>query len=133
VDPNMGILGTTISGLTTINVEYADPTSSANLSPLTTSYFVTGSTSPVEYRYKTDIEYFQVITGMTFSDFSGKTNPSAFDDFYHRYLVYEMEIRRTKMMSLLLTGTPNIDTLNYSGICDPSMLNYPFVRVCRND
>ena len=63
-----GITGKTVQGQT-ITINYADPTS-----PLTNksvNYTLSGATtaSTVSYKFATDIEYFQVITGTTYDDF----------------------------------------------------------------
>jgi hypothetical protein len=63
-----GITGTTNIG-GSIVVNYANPSNSTNLQTVT--YSLSGSTTGTtkEYRFPTDIEYFQVITGLTYNDF----------------------------------------------------------------
>ena len=63
-----GITGTTtIGGSVTVN--FANPANSTGLQTIT--YSLSGSTTGTtkEYRFPTDIEYFQVITGLTYNDF----------------------------------------------------------------
>jgi hypothetical protein len=63
-----GITGTTnIGGSVTVN--FANPSNSISGSSVT--YSLSGSTSGTtkEYRFPTDIEYFQVITGLTYNEF----------------------------------------------------------------
>ena len=63
-----GITGTTKIGGSVV-VNYANPSNSTGLQTVT--YSLSGSTSatPKDYRFPTDIEYFQVITGLTYNDF----------------------------------------------------------------
>ena len=68
-----GITGTTIQGKT-ITINYADPSSQL---PQSVNYVLSGATtaSTETYKFATDIEYFQVITGTTYDDFiNGSSN-----------------------------------------------------------
>ena len=68
-----GITGTTIQGKT-ITINYADPSSQL---PQSVNYVLSGATTAATetYKFATDIEYFQVITGTTYDDFiNGSSN-----------------------------------------------------------
>ena len=69
-----GITGKTIQGKT-ITVNYADPTSQVNK---TVQYTLSGATtaSTESYKFATDVEYFQVITGTTYDDFIANSSDS---------------------------------------------------------
>jgi hypothetical protein len=75
---NYAITGVTVTGLTTVTVPYANPNgTSGNVTGPTYNVFLTGNTKyNYIYRFPTDVEYFQVITGMTYSTFTGMCNPS---------------------------------------------------------
>ena len=76
---NNAVTGQTITGLTTASLVYADPLNPSNpkpvifniVSPQVSQIPVIGNTSvEASYlEYATDIEYFQLITGITYSDF----------------------------------------------------------------
>lgn len=85
------ITGTTTTGATTITVQYADPVNILSLGALSETFIITQppisnipSSNPddevANLQYTTDIEYYQMITGMSVSDFismSG-TDPNTF-------------------------------------------------------
>jgi hypothetical protein len=58
------ITGSCFTSLTSVPITYANP---SNGNPITVNVNISGSTDKKEYKYKTGIEYFQVITGMTMS------------------------------------------------------------------
>ena len=65
---NNNLTGTSLS-FTTINVPFADPSNVSN-NITTTTYQLTNSGGTENYlKYVTDIEYFQIITGFTYSKF----------------------------------------------------------------
>ena len=70
-----GISGTPLNpGVSTYNVEYCDPNNQLN--NLSVSYLLsTGSTLP-NYKFPSDVEYFQVLTGLTVSQASALWNTS---------------------------------------------------------
>jgi len=91
---NNAITGTTFTGDTTIQVNYADPNGNGNIpSP---SYNVrlfdpngpySAKTTNNLHKFPVDIEYFQVITGMTYGSFNsqcGTTLPNSLNKKYFR-------------------------------------------------
>jgi hypothetical protein len=70
-----GISGTPLnSGVSTYNVQYCDPNNQLN--DLTVSYVLSTGSTLSNYQYPADIEYFQVITGLTISQASTMWNTS---------------------------------------------------------
>jgi hypothetical protein len=57
--------------LTQTTITYVSPTT---LNPVNVNVFISGDTAEKEYKYKTGIEYFQVVTGMTAYDADILTN-----------------------------------------------------------
>lgn len=102
------ITGTTInSGSTTnpatITINYANPDGSGNMATPVTYQIVTFSGDPKYARFPIDIEYFQVITGMTYSQYSGMCNTSSIsvngdwnnnNSFNNRFLSNDMRFYR---------------------------------------
>jgi hypothetical protein len=87
---NNALTGTT-SASTVIQVAYADPTNN-NTNAAPTSYLLTGNTGNETYlKFVTDIEYFQVITGFTYSQFILNSNysPSTNNYFPKKYLNHD--------------------------------------------
>jgi hypothetical protein len=73
------ITGTTINTGTTTNpatikINYANPNGSGNMPTEVEYQIVTFSGEPKYARFPMDIEYYQVITGMTYSEYSGMCN-----------------------------------------------------------
>lgn len=77
---NNAITGTTTTGTTTVTVQYANPTNILSTTPIVETFIITqppisnipSSISGDEVgflQYTTDIEYYQMITGMTVSQF----------------------------------------------------------------
>ena len=74
---NNAITGVTFTGTKTIQVPYANFNGSGNNPGPIYNITLTGNTKyNYTYRFPTDIEYFQVITGMTYSQFTGMCNPN---------------------------------------------------------
>ena len=102
------ITGTTInSGSTTnpgtITINYANPDGSGNMATPVTYQIVTFSGDPRYARFPMDVEYFQVITGMTYSEYSGMCNSSSIsvtgdwdnnNSFNNRFLSNDMRFYR---------------------------------------
>ena len=102
------ITGTTInSGSTTnpgtITINYANPDGSGNMATPVTYQIVTFSGDPRYARFPMDVEYFQVITGMTYSQYSGMCNSSSIsvtgdwdnnNSFNNRFLSNDMRFYR---------------------------------------
>ena len=83
---NNAITGLTTTGLTNINVTYAN-TNGLGTSSQSYQVNITATTANNYHKFPTDIEYFQVITGMTYSQFSGQcSNLSSPDSLNNRYL-----------------------------------------------
>jgi len=85
---NNAITGVTSTGQTNITVFYANPDGSSG-SNLQTTYSVniTATTENNYHKFPTDVEYFQVITGMTYSQFSGQcSNQIGRDTLNSRYI-----------------------------------------------
>ena len=59
------VTGTSFTSLTSTNITYIDP---VTLAPQNVNVFISGNTSEKEYKFKTGVEYFQVVTGMTVYD-----------------------------------------------------------------
>lgn len=137
------IIGSASTGSNIINVSYANPLDSPtdiNPIPLTTSYNVVFSSDTVSYKYPTDIEYFQVITAMTYNQFMSKANPNGVNDLASRYLNYVINIKRSRKLFTgygpLTDGPPYDFSLfllpNDDFFCNP-LQDYPNLSLCRND
>ena len=103
---NNSITGTTSTGLTNINIFYAKTDGTGNVStPVNYDVNITATTTNNYHKFPTDFEYFQVITGMTYSDFSGKcvNNQIGYDSLNERYL------RNTSLMAQDYIPSPNQD------------------------
>jgi hypothetical protein len=84
---NNAITGFTKTGNANIIINYANPDGTGNVStPVVYSVNITG-TSNNFHKFPTDVEYFQVITAMTYNQFSGQCNPSSSpDSLNNRYI-----------------------------------------------
>jgi hypothetical protein len=72
------ITGTPININTTIQIPYANPNGTGTISPPNSLYTITQDTGDTLYhKFAMDVEYFQVITGMTYSDFATLCNPGS--------------------------------------------------------
>ena len=69
LDPNIsgGTTGTCYNGNKTVTIEYMNPSSPNSNS--SSAFIITGGTGSVEYTHPADIEYYQVITGQTLSEY----------------------------------------------------------------
>jgi hypothetical protein len=102
------ITGTTInSGTTsnpgTITINYANPDGSGNMATPVTYQIVTFSGDPLYARFPMDVEYFQVITGMTYLEYTGMCNSNTATEpndwnsnnsFNNRFLSNDMRFYR---------------------------------------
>ena len=69
---NKAITGTTFTGTTTVQVNYANPNGTGGNIPSPSYNIVLTATSTTNlHKFPIDIEYFQVITAMTYNQFSG--------------------------------------------------------------
>ena len=83
---NNAITGVTSTGQTNISVTYANYNGNGSTSVLY-SVNITADTTNNVHKFPTDIEYFQVITGMTYSDFSSQCSTQInHDSLNNRYL-----------------------------------------------
>jgi len=76
------ITGTSINDATgsTITIQYSNFNAANGLPAQTMVYQITGNTNDATYaKFPMDVEYFQVITAMTYNTFSGSCNPAASD------------------------------------------------------
>lgn len=92
VSINTGLANNTPSK---ISIDYANPDGSGNL---TTIYDIVQEEGDMYQKFATDIEYFMVITAMTYNEFSGMCNPSAKETTLNkRFLgnISKMEVLRT--------------------------------------
>jgi hypothetical protein len=86
---NNAITGVTSTGSTSITVSYANPNGSGNITKVYPSVDITATTTNNFHKFPTDIEYFQVITAMTYNQFSGmcdSSNSLGDDSLNNRYL-----------------------------------------------
>ena len=103
---NQAITGFTSTGMTQFTLSYADPNpfASPTAPPPQVNYNVmlTGSTEfsgttggyNDYYKFPIDLEYFQVITGMTVSEFTGHCGTMISNSFNKRFLSNDMFIQR---------------------------------------
>jgi hypothetical protein len=103
---NYAITGVTVTGLTTVTVPYAHPNgTSGNVAGPTYNVFLTGNTKyNYIYRFPTDVEYFQVITGMTYSTFTGMCNPSTTSGLGYTSLNNRYISNKTTMWNMVRFG-----------------------------
>jgi hypothetical protein len=136
------IVGSGATGLSQITVTYANPQDTPlnpNPTPLTTTYNVNFTEGSPEYVYPTDIEYFQVITGMTYNNFMSKTNPSGVNDFASRYLNYIINIKRSVKLFTPLVLPLSFPPYNFSALlnpddffCDGTLQPFNNLNICNN-
>ena len=137
------IIGSGNTGLNTITVTYANPQDTpliTNPTPLSRTYTVNFTEGSPKYKYPTDIEYFQVITGMTYSDFMLKTNPNGVNDFASRYLNYVINVKRIEKFATSFTvplfpGNPwdfSNDLTPEDFFCDPIQTEGNQLVICKN-
>ena len=125
------ITGTTFTGQTGITITYANPAGpnsgslSASIiiqSPQVSQLPVTGNTTVEQsyLQYPTDMEYFQLITGMTFTDFITLSNTGSTGFFPASYLLHDMTCA---------VGACFVSNLTYPNIVE-SMQNYKNYEIC---
>jgi hypothetical protein len=83
---NNAITGVTSTGTTNITITYADPNGTLGNQTVTYSVYITADTTNNLHKFPTDMEYFQVITGMTYNQFSGQCGTEIIDSLNNRYL-----------------------------------------------
>lgn len=90
---NNAITGITSTGLTNIDVYYANPNGSGNYPlPVTYSVNITATTTNNFHKFPNDVEYFQVITAMTYNQFSGQCQTQIPDSLNSRYIANTMKM-----------------------------------------
>lgn len=126
------ITGTTLTGNTIPKtIYYANPSgpnagqSQANIiikSPQVSQLPVTGDTTVEQsyLQYPTDMEYFQLITGMTFTEFITLSNTGSTGFFPASYLLHDMTCA---------VGVCGVTSLTYPNIIQ-SMQNYKNYEIC---
>lgn len=82
---NNAITGTTITGSTNVIVEYANSDGSGNLTQTYNNINITANTTNNFHKFPTDVEYFQVITAMTYNQFSGQCGTQIPESLNIRY------------------------------------------------
>lgn len=98
---NNSITGTTFTGQTSLPLTYADPSNPSNgltaniviNSPQVSQLPVAGNPNVEQsyLQYPTDVEYFQLITGMTYVNFINQTNYTSAPGFYPQtYLLHDI-------------------------------------------
>jgi len=99
---------------TTIQISYANPNGSGTISPPNSLYTVSQDPADAEYaKFPMDIEYFQVITAMTYNDFSTQCNPTGSDvSLNKRYLNNNMLFQYTTSENCVAQLTPAIIPMN---------------------
>jgi len=122
---NNSITGITSTGLTEIKVYYAKVDGTGNVSsPVTYNVNITADTTNNFHKFPTDVEYFQVITGMTYSQFSGQCSTElGFDSLNSRYINNTTFIGQEETVNTVnnsdnlpnFRGLPYVD--NHESIC----------------
>ena len=96
------ITGTPINLANNVTIQYANPNGLGNTSVV---YYITGSTEDALYaKYPIDIEYFQVVTAMTYNNYKslqGNTNPLPYT-LYKRFLNNDIEFYAVTNVGLYL-------------------------------
>ena len=99
---NQAITGFTSTGMTSVSFNYANPNIGGSPVQVNYNVMLTGSTEISGttggyndyYKFPIDLEYFQVITGMTVSEFSGHCGTMIPNSFNQRFLSNNMFIQR---------------------------------------
>jgi len=109
VDPNItgntanrygtsGTTGTTVYPQN-VTIDYANPNSRINNLSVTYQLPVSAGTSDMVYSYPSDVEYFQVITGMTISDFNSMSNQTSKSGSFASILKGNVYIRKKNIIT----------------------------------
>ena len=107
------ITGTPINtGSTLVTVSYANPNGAGTYSPPNAIYQISGSAFDASYaKFPMDVEYFQVITAMTYSTFSGICSTAPTIPGFSEYTLYNRFLNNTTRFNILeneisWSGTP---------------------------
>ncbi len=125
------ITGNTTTGETIpITISYANPSNptaqlTSNIfivSPQVSQLPVDGNSSVEQsyLQYPTDIEYFQLVTGVTYNDFIALSNTSATNLFPQRYLLHDIRVN---------VGWCGVNVLTYNNIIE-NMQGYNYYEIC---
>lgn len=119
---NKAVTGVTTTGQTNITVNYAKFNGTGNNSLTYFNIDITANTTNNYHKFPTDIEYFQVITGMTYIDFSGQCSTSInYNSLNNRYLNNPILIGREKTEgnrpNYNISLNPIIFTEDYENLC----------------
>jgi hypothetical protein len=108
------ITGTSINDTGTIQISYANPNGSGTIAPPNSLYTISQDPADAEYaKFAMDIEYFQVITAMTYSNFSGMSNPVGSDlSLNKRYLYNDMKFQYMDSDNCVAQTTPSVISFN---------------------
>ena len=108
------ITGTSINDSGTIQVSYANPNGSGTISPPNSLYQITQDPDDATYaKFPMDVEYFQVITAMTYNNFSTLSNPGGSDvSLNKRYLNNDMRFQYMTSSNCVAQLTPAVIPMN---------------------
>jgi len=111
---NNAITGITSTGLTTIQIYYAQLNGTGNVTtPVTYQVNITADTANNFHKFPTDVEYFQVITGMTYGQYTGQCSTQlGFDSLNRRYLTNTMLMAQSSYVG---AANPS-DNINFTPI-----------------
>jgi len=109
-----GITGTSINDSGNITVSYANPATPTGLPVQTTVYNITQNPDDASYaKFAMDVEYFQVITAMTYNTFSGLTNATGSDlSLNKRYLNNNMTFAYVSSDNCVAQLSPMVIPMN---------------------
>jgi len=120
-----GISGTPYSttAATTVNISYATSTTASQ----TVQYNVPYGSEPKNYKAPSDIEYFQVVTAITWSDVVSMWNPNTIESFPN--ILYSPSTVLEWKGGGLVTGYINTNTLNAAPVEYYSDISSQYVLV----
>jgi hypothetical protein len=117
------VVGTTITGVTSTTIQYANPSNPAN--NLSATIYINQAGSTENYmQYLPDIEYFQVITGMTVGDFETMSQSTSgyFPNDYLKHIISYKVLTDTSG-GFLTTPPQTIQSENSSNDCITKQVN----------
>jgi hypothetical protein len=117
------VTGTTITGVTSTTVQYADPANPGN--NLSSTIYINQTGNAENYmQYLPDIEYFQVITGMTVGDFEimSQTTSGYFPNDYLKHKIAYKVLTDTSG-GFITTPPTTIESENNDGDCITKQVN----------
>jgi hypothetical protein len=120
---NRSVTGETIIGQTSVVVNYADPNDPNGQTNLQSVIVINSTQKPEQIisnnssvaqdylRYATDVEYFQLLTGVTVSDFISQSS-NTLGYYPSSYLLHNIEINVPNCDSILLNNVFDTYTIN---------------------